>query len=143
MSISVRDTAWSCQRGGGSKNYLTILLAQVTLILTKGGGEACISHILISSFICNNAGILADKESTCNAGDRGSIPGSGSSPAEGVDYPLQCSWASLMTQTVKNLPAMQRLGYNPWIEKIHWRRPWQPTLTFLPGESLWTEVPGR
>ena len=106
-------------------------------------GEACISHILISSFISNNADILAGKESTCNAGDPGSIPGSGSSPAEGVDYPLQCSWASLMTQTVKNLPAMQRPGYNPWIGKIHWRRPWQPTLTFLPGESPWTEVPGR
>ena len=62
------------------------------------GGEACISHILMSSFICNNAGILAAKESTCNAGDPGSIPRSGSSPAEGVGYPLQCSWASLVTQ---------------------------------------------
>ena len=31
------------------------------------------------------------KESTCNAGDPGSIPGSGSSMGEGNGYPLQCS----------------------------------------------------
>ena len=35
------------------------------------------------------------KESTCNAGDPGSIPGLGRSPREGISYPLQCSWASL------------------------------------------------
>ena len=31
------------------------------------------------------------KESSCNAGDQGSIPGSGRSPGEGKDYPLQYS----------------------------------------------------
>ena len=46
------------------------------------------------------------KKSACNAGDTGWIPGSGSSPAEGIGYPLQYSWASLVAQTVKNLPAM-------------------------------------
>ena len=43
---------------------------------------------------------------TCNAGDPGSIPGSGISPAEGIGYPLQYSWASLVAHLVKNLPAM-------------------------------------
>ena len=47
------------------------------------------------------------KESACNAGDPGSIPGSGKSPGEGIGYPLQYSWASLMAQLVKNPPAMQ------------------------------------
>ena len=47
------------------------------------------------------------KESTCNAGDPGSIPGSGRSPGEGHGYPLQYSWASLAAQLVKNLPTMQ------------------------------------
>ena len=47
------------------------------------------------------------KESTCNAGDPGLIPGSGRSPEEGIGYPLQYSWASLVTQMVKNLPAIQ------------------------------------
>ena len=36
------------------------------------------------------------KESTCNAGDPGSIPGSGKSPGEGIGYPLQYSWASIL-----------------------------------------------
>ena len=45
---------------------------------------------------------LAAKESACNAGDPSLIPGLGSSPVEGVGYPLQYSWASLVAQTVKN-----------------------------------------
>ena len=49
------------------------------------------------------------KESTCNAGDPGLIPGSGRSPEEGIGYPLQYSWASLVTQMVKNLPAIQEI----------------------------------
>ena len=47
------------------------------------------------------------KESTCNAGDLGLIPGWGRSPGEGSGYPLQDSWASLVAQMVKNPPAMQ------------------------------------
>ena len=55
-----------------------------------------------------------DKESACNAGDPGSIPGSGRSPGEGIGYPLQYSWASLVTQLVKNPLAMQET----WVGKI-------------------------
>ena len=57
---------------------------------------------------------FAGKESTCNRGDLGLIPGSGRSPGEGICYPLQYSWASLVAQTVKNLAAMQEdLGSVP------------------------------
>ena len=87
-------------------------------------------------------GSSAGKESTYNARDLSSIPGLGSSPGEGIGYPLQYSWASLVAQTIKNLPAMRRLGFNPWVGKIPWRRARQPTPVFLPGESLWTEEPG-
>ena len=55
------------------------------------------------SFPCGSAG----KESTCNAGDLGSIPGLGRYSGEGKGYPLQYSWASLVAQLVKNLPAMR------------------------------------
>ena len=51
-------------------------------------------------------GSSAGKESICNAGDPSSIPGLGSSPGEGIGYPCQYSWASLMARAVKNLPAM-------------------------------------
>ena len=47
------------------------------------------------------------KESACNVGDPSSIPGLGRSAGEGIGYPLQQSWASLVAQLVKNLPAMQ------------------------------------
>ena len=46
------------------------------------------------------------KEPACNAGDPSSIPGSGRSAGKGLGYPLQYSWASLVAQLVKNLPAM-------------------------------------
>ena len=51
-------------------------------------------------------GSSAGKESTCNAGDPSSIPGSERSLGEGIHFPLQYSWTSLVTQTVKNLPAV-------------------------------------
>ena len=47
------------------------------------------------------------KESSRNAGDPGSIPGSERSPREGIGIPLQYSWVSLVAQTVKNSPAMR------------------------------------
>ena len=52
------------------------------------------------------------KESTCNAGDPGSIPESGRSPGEGTGYPLPYSWASLVAHMVKNLPAM----WETWVQ---------------------------
>ena len=52
------------------------------------------------------AGSSAGKEFTCNAGDPSLIPGLGGSPGEGIGHPLQYTWASLVAQMVKNLPAM-------------------------------------
>ena len=51
-------------------------------------------------------GVSAGKESACSAEDPGLIPGSGSSPGEGLGYPLQYSLASLVAQMGKNLPTM-------------------------------------
>ena len=56
------------------------------------------------------------KESACNAGDPGSIPGSGRSPGEGIGYLLQYSWASLVAQLIKNLPATQKT----WVRSLGW-----------------------
>ena len=42
--------------------------------------------------------------------------------------------ASLVAPMVKNLPAIRIPGSNPWVRKVPWRRPWQPTPVFLPGE---------
>ena len=59
-------------------------------------------------------GNSAGKESACNAGDPSSIPESRSSPGEGIDYPLQYPWASLVAQMVKNLLAMQET----WVQSL-------------------------
>ena len=47
--------------------------------------------------------------------------------------------ASLVDQVVKNLPAMRKTGFDPWIEKVPWRRAWQPTPACLPGEPPRTQ----
>ena len=54
------------------------------------------------------------KESACNAGDPGSICGLGRSSGEGIGHPLQYSWASLVAQLVKNLPAM----WETWVQSL-------------------------
>ena len=102
-----------------------------------------------TQLVCDRPGIRtwtschsAGKESTCNAGDPRLIPGSGRSPGEGIGYSLQYSCVSLVAQLVKNLLQCGRLGFNPWVGKIPWRRTWQPTPVLLPGEIPWTEEPG-
>ena len=62
-------------------------------------------------------GSSAGKESTCNVGDSSLIPGSGRCPGEGIGYPCQYSWASLVAQMVKNLPAMWETWFDPWVRK--------------------------
>ena len=64
-----------------------------------------VSFNLRSYFLLGFPDSSVGKESACNAGDPGSIPGSGRSAGEGIGYPLQYSWASLVTQLAKNLPA--------------------------------------
>ena len=61
----------------------------------------------------------AGRQSTCIAGDPGSIPGSGRSPGEGTGYPLQYPSASLVAQLVKNPPAMQET----WVGSLGWEDP--------------------
>ena len=59
------------------------------------------------------------KESAYNRRDPGSIPGSGRSAGEGIGYPLQYSWASLVAQTVKNPSAMRET----WVQSLGWEDP--------------------
>ena len=77
------------------------------------------------------------KESACNTGDPGSITGSGWSTGEGMGYPLQNSWASLVAQLIENPPTIREtwvrsLGWEDPLEKgkathssiLAWRIPW-------------------
>ena len=74
------------------------------------------------------------KEFTCNARDLGSVPELGRSTGEGIGYPLQYSWDSLVAQLIKNLPEIQET----WVESLGWEDPLEkgklPTSVFWPGE---------
>ena len=59
------------------------------------------------------------------------MSGLGRSTGEGIDYPLQNSWASLVAQLIKNPPAMQETQFDSWVRKIHWRRDRLPIPVFL------------
>ena len=80
------------------------------------------------------------KESTCSAGDPGSIPGSGRSAAEGIGYPLQ--YSSLVAQLVKNPLAMQET----WVRSLGWEDPLEEGMathsSVLAWRIPWTQEPG-
>ena len=82
------------------------------------------NHISWKGFPVSSVG----KESTCHTWNLSLIPGLGRSSREGIGHPLQHSWASLVAQLVKNLPAIARdLGLIPGLaEKIPWRREGYP-----------------
>ena len=70
------------------------------------------------------------------------IPGSGRSVGEGIGYPLQYSWASLVAQLVKNPPAMQET----WVLSLGWEDPLEEEMathsSILAWRIPWTEEPG-
>ena len=83
------------------------------------------------------------KESACNARDPSLIPGLGRSTGEGIGYPLQYSWASLVAQTVKNSPAMRET----WGPSLGWEDPLEKGTATHSSILTWripcTEEPGR
>ena len=125
-----------------------MILASDARVLGSNPGWAWV----IRSSLCIVSDSSVGKVSACNAGDPGSISGSGRLAGEGIGYPLQYSWASLVAQLVKNVPAMWEtwvlsLAWEDALKKgkatqssiLAWRIPWlykwQPTPVFLPGES--------
>ena len=88
------------------------------------------------------SGNSAGKKSTCNARDPSLIPGLRRSPGEGIGYPLQYSWTSLVAQMIKNLPAMQET----WVLSLGWENPLEKEMathsSILAWEIPWTEELG-
>ena len=73
------------------------------------------------------------KESACNAGDPDLIPGLGKSAGEGIGYPCQYSWASLVAQLVKNPPAMQETR----VRSLGWEGPLEKRKATLSSPVFW------
>ena len=85
-------------------------------------GSSVIYYLLEFAQIHVNWGFLdssVGKESACNAGDPSLIPGSGRSTGEGIGYPLQYSWASLVSQLVKN----PHVVWEIWVPSLGWEDP--------------------
>ena len=76
------------------------------------------------------------KESTCSAGDPGSIPGSGRSTGEGTGYPLHYSWASLVPQMVKNPRAVRET----WVPSLGWEDPLEEGMVTHFSILAWTRI---
>ena len=76
------------------------------------------------------------KESACNTEDPGLMPGLGRSTGEGIGYPLQYSWASLVAQLVKNLSTM----WETWVRSLGWDDPLEKAThsSILAWRILWT-----
>ena len=101
-------------------------------------GASCYRGILgLPTLIFSFPDSSVGREPTCNAGDPGSIPGWGRSAGEGRGYPLQYSWASLVAQLVKNLPAMQETWFRPlgWEDSPEERKDYPPQYSGL-GSSM-------
>ena len=75
-----------------------------------------IAILIILSLLKGIPDSSVGKESACNAGNPGLIPGSERSAGEGIGYPFQYSWASLIAQMVKNPPTMQET----WVRPLGW-----------------------
>ena len=78
-------------------------------------------------------GSSTGKESTCNAGDTSWIPELGISSGKGIGYPLPYSWASLVAQMVKNLPAMQET----WVQSLGWGDPLEESMVIRTSILAW------
>ena len=105
-----------------------------SIILTMSDREKQISSDITYMWNLGFSRSSAGKESTCDAGDPGLIPGSERSTGEGIGYPLQYSWTSWWLSWERISLHFGRPGFNSWVGKILWRREWLPTLVFWPGE---------
>ena len=94
-------------------------LEQTTLKQQPEWFISIISHPKIILFIDWFPDSSVGKESSCIAGDPGSISGVGRFPGEEIGYPLQYFCASLVAQLVKNLPAIRET----WVLPLGWEDP--------------------
>ena len=86
---------------------------------------------------CKGSNILLHNiyslESACNAEDPGLIPRLWISAGEGIGYPIQYSWASLVAQLVKNPPARRET----WIQSLGWEDPLEQGLATHSSILAW------
>ena len=84
-------------------------------------------------------GSSVGREFSCIARDPSSIPRSERSSGEGIGYPLQYSWASLVAQMVKNSPAMRET----WVQSLGWEDTLEEGMATHSSILAWRNHMGR
>ena len=125
--ISVADVLRVCSRAQGLVEFV---LSAILDLIGSNQFLSCPVTIWLPWSVDSGASLMAQLVKS-----PGSIPGLGRSPGEGIGYPLQYSWASLVALVVKNLPTMWETLFDLWVGKIPWRRKRLPIPIFWPGES--------
>ena len=127
--MQVRCLGWKDPLEKEMTTHSSILAWNITWTEEPGGLQSkgsqsrtrLSTHAPLSYYLrtqdCPNSSV--GKESACSEGDPSSIPGSGRSAGEGIGCSLQYSWASLVAQLVKNLPAMRET----WVQSLGWEEP--------------------
>ena len=110
MTATIWKTLWA-----GSVLLSDYILLEIYLSIHLSIYLPTYLSIYLSGFPESSVG----KESAWNAGDPSSILGWGRSPGEGIGYPFQYSWASLVAQPVKNLPGV----WETWVQSLGWEDP--------------------
>ena len=90
-------------------------------------------HPLTFKSLAKEKGSSACKESTCNAGDPSSIPGSICYRWDRLPTPVFLGFLGNSAGKIIHLHCAIP-GFNPWVGKIPWRREWLPTPVLWPGE---------
>ena len=123
MTKCGRDTKWANQEksnktGMWGQNPRSLYYLKCPVFSKRL--ETCREQeIVICSQEKGFPGSSAGKESACNAGAPRSIPGKGSPPGKAIGYPLQYSWAPLVSHMVNNVPAM----WETWVWSLSWEEP--------------------
>ena len=104
----------------------------------KTGGFLCLLqlskyNIIVVALKKSFPGSSAGKESACNTGDSSLIPGPERASGEGIGYPLQYSWASLLVQMVKNPPSI----LETWVLSLGGEDPLKEGLTVHSSILAW------
>ena len=125
-------------------SFLFISICMVYLFPSLHFQSVCVSRSEMGLLQTTYIWVYLCIHSACNSGDPSLIPGSGSSPGEGIGCPLQYSGASLVAQMVKNLPAVREAWVTgqtrrepPLLQYSIGAAPFHCSLSLLPNFIPW------
>ena len=116
MELREKSVNWGRNPNGFVKEVVGVLIDWSRSFAYRMSND---KSYLLNTHVASFPDISFGKESAYNVRDSGSIARSGRSAGEGISYPLQYSWASLVAQLVKNPPAM----WETWVPSLGWEDP--------------------